>query len=452
MTKFQVIYAKSAEIKGVMIGQKGEMKSGFTKEELAKRAWEDYEALGKTYFNGVPMHKFVSDTYAQLKEKSNKNLSEEEYTTKAYYWIRNMVLFRDTYLNDKIAAYIFGSMLFQRGIKSDLIIAASNNTGSIKNILFESEIRYAVKVGDSIYFNYTDHSNPKELVSDLLAAEAYIISAPEKSGKQSITALTLPNAGDKDNTATFIVDASLDSLFSSVSVLRTSRYTGISKSKSIYDALRYTTYILDDYKIFGGISPRQKFTGASSDYHKSVNALEESYAEAKPEFVKKELQGEYGQKVVYKSFVIDQNGRSLKERDLVYTEGFQLNGMIRKAGKKYLVNVPGLVGSQLQIKNEERTRTHDMNVTYARTLSWIINFKIPAGYTAEGLKELALEIDNEAGRFVSVAEQKEDTVVITITKTYKKANVEKEKWQNMLAFVDAAYNNSYKYILLKPQN
>ncbi len=452
MTKFQVIYASSTELKGVMIGQKGEIKTGFTKEELAKKAWEEYEAVGKSYFNNMRMQAYIDDNYAQLKKKDIKTLSDAEYTTKVYYWIRNMVLYRDHYLGDKIAAYIFGSLLYQRGVKSDLVIAASNNTGKIKNILFESEIRYAVKVGDSIYFNCTDHSNPKELVAELLAAEAYIITAPEKNGSQQITPLKLPDATAKENTASFTIDASLDSSLSSLVVLRTSHYNGISKAKNIFDALRYTTYLLEDYKIYGGISPRDKFTGPSSGYYNSVRLLEEQYAEAKPEFVKSELQGEYGQKVTYKSFAVETDGRSLKEKELVYKEGYELGGMIRKAGKKYLVNVPGLVGSQLQVKKEERTRKHDINVTYARTLSWVINFKIPAGYVADGLKELAMNVDNEAGSFSAAAEQKEDTVVITITKVYKKANIEKEKWQDMLAFVDAAYNSSYKYILLKPKN
>jgi len=39
-----------------------------------------------------------------------------------------------------------------------------------------------------------------------------------------------------------------------------------------------------------------------------------------------------------------------------------------------------------------------------------------------------------------------------ITKVYKKANIAKDKWKDMLAFIDAAYNTSYKYILLKPKS
>ena len=179
--------------------------------------------------------------------------------------------------------------------------------------------------------------------------------------------------------------------------------------------------------------------------------LKDQFKESKPEFVKSELQKEFSQKVKYKSFAISSDGRTMKKKDLIYAEGFELPGLVRKAGKKYLVNVAGLVGSQLQIKKEERTRKYDINVGYARMLTWTINFKIPDGYTAEGLKEMSMSVDNETGIYTSSAEEQNGMVVLKIKKVYKKAHISKDKWKDMLAFIDAAYNNSFKYILLKPK-
>lgn len=211
--------------------------------------------------------------------------------------------------------------------------------------------------------------------------------------------------------------------------------------------------MLDDYKYYGGESPTEKMKSAQEEeYQKSVKALKDRFKEAKPEFVKSELQSEYSQKVKFKNFTLTSDGRSIKKKDLVFTEEFELPGMLRKAGKKYLVNVAGLVGSQLQIKKEERIRKFDINVGYARTFNWTINFKVPEGYIADGLKELNLSSDNETGTFTSSAEEQNGTVILKIRKVYKKANIPKDKWKDMLAFVDAAYNNSFRYILLKPRN
>ena len=113
--------------------------------------------------------------------------------------------------------------------------------------------------------------------------------------------------------------------------------------------------------------------------------------------------------------------------------------------------MPGLIGSQLQIKKEERERKYDINVGMARTLSWVINLKIPDGYKVEGIQELNYAIDNEVGTFSSEATMDNGNIILKIKKVYKTASNKKDKWPLMLAFIDAAYNYSFKYILLKPK-
>jgi hypothetical protein len=455
VTKFQVIYANKANTKGALIGEKGEIKTGFTKEELAKKAWEDYNQVGDYSYSGYGyrVQNFIDDTWAGLKKLGAKNWDEKEYIEKVYYKLRNIIVYRDNYLSDKMFAYIFGSLLFQKDIKSDLIISVSNTTGKLKDVLFDEEIKYATRVNNIIYHNATDYSNPGESVENFLGNEGYIIEKPAKSGVQSIIPFSFPDATALDNNADYVFTSSLNTDMSTLAVSRTSTYKGITKAKNINDALKYTIYMLDDYKYYGGDDPTAKMKGREEEeYDKAIAALKENFKEQKPKLVKNELQNEYGNIAKYKDFAVVNDGRSLKKQDLIFREDFELSGMVRKAGKKYLVNVAGLVGSQLQIKKEERQRKYDINVGFAKSLFWTINFKIPDGYTAEGLKELATEVTNETGTFASTADQKDGIVTIKIKKLYKKANISKDKWQDMLAFIDAAYNNSFKYILLKPKN
>ncbi len=453
LTKFQVVYSNNDKIKGALIGQVGEIKSGFSKEELAKKAWEDYEQSGSAYVQGYfTAQNIINEIWAEFKKQGAKDWTEKEYIKNAYYRLRNYVLGRDSYLSDKMAAYIFGSLLYQREIKSELIISISNDVGKLNDVLFDQEIRYVVKVNNDYYFNCTDFSNPGDLVDDLLASEAYIISQPTKSGSQDIKPIVLPDATPADNTANYTINASLSADMNTLSVSRTNAFTGISKSRNISTALKFTPYMLDDHKYYGGNSPTEKMRGSQvEEYDKSVKALKDQFKEAKPDYVKGQLQDEYHQKVKYRGFTVASDGRSLKNKDLVYTEEFDLPGMVRKAGKKYLVNIAGLVGSQLQLRKEERERKYDINVGYAKTYNWTINFKIPAGYTVEGIKELNTTVDNETGTYTAVAEEQAGTVVLKIKKIYKKANISKDKWSSMLQFIDMAYNNSYKNLLLKPQ-
>lgn len=453
LTKFQVVYSNDEKMKGALIGQVGEIKTGFTKEELARRAWEDYEKVGDFSYSGYGnVQNFINTVWSQLKKQGAKDWTEKEYINNVYYKLRNVVVNSDNYLSDKVAAYIFGSLLFQKDIKTELVISVSNALGKLSNVLFDQEIRYVCKLNNNYYFNYTDHSNPVDLVENLLGSEAYIIDQPTKQNTQNIQPLTLPDATYQDNVAEYTVNASLEADMNTLDISRTSSFIGISKARNIGDALKFTPYMLDDYKYYGGASPTEKMKEAQEEeYNKSAKALKDQFKEAKVELVKNDLQSEFHQKVKYKNFLISSDGRSLKANKLIFTEDFELPGMVRKAGKKYLVNVAGLIGSQLQIKKEERNRKFDINVGYARTLNWVINFKVPAGYTVEGIKELVTNVDNETGAYTCDAEEQNGMVVLKIKKIYKKANSSKDKWPSMLAFIDAAYNNSFKYLLLKPK-
>ena len=455
LVKFQVIYSNSDQAKGALIGEKGELKTAFSKEELARKAWEDYELVRESsLYDGPPsVQAFINTCWSELRKLGAKDWPAEQYINHAYYLIRNKILFRNQYLSDKKFAHIFGSLLFQRDIKSELVITIGNNVGKLKEILFAQEIRYIIKVGDKLYFNVTDYSNPGDLVETLLDNEAYIITAPaKKGGPQEIKSFTLPGTSSADNAAEITITTQLSPGMNSLQVARTSSYKGIHKAKNTEQALRFTPYFYDDHKNYNGNSPTDNMSSAqATNYFSSINALKEEYKKQKPEFVKESLQSEYNQRVSNVHFNLVHDGRTQKSSTLTFKEGFELTDFVRKAGKKYMVNLAGLVGSQLQIKKDEKERKHNIDVRYPRSFSWNINFKTPDGYTAEGLAELNKTVDNEAGHFSIATKEENGSVVINISKVYKARIIAQAKWNEMMAFIDAAYNSAFKYILLKPK-
>ncbi|HTF31143.1 MAG TPA: hypothetical protein VK625_19945, partial [Flavitalea sp.] len=142
--------------------------------------------------------------------------------------------------------------------------------------------------------------------------------------------------------------------------------------------------------------------------------------------------------------------RTEKTNVLTFSEEFEFPDFVRKAGKKYLVNLTALAGPQLHVKDEERIRQHDIDVRFPKKYSWTIEFKVPAGYKTEGLAELNQTVDNETGGFSIKAKEENGLVKLDIEKVYKARNVSKTKWNEMLAFIDAAYASTFKYILLTP--
>jgi hypothetical protein len=455
LVKFQVIYSNRDDVKGALVGVKGEVKSGFSKEELARKAWEDYETVGDLPFSYQysTIQAYIDQLWSELVRLGAKDLSEQQYIDQAYYLLRNKVVFMRDYISDKKFAYIFGSLLYQRNIKSELIITISNNIGQLNQVLFEQEIRYIIKVGNKLYFNLTDFSNPAELQENLLNNEAYLIDKPaKKNGIPQIAPFTLPGTTTADNTIEYTINAELSADMKKLQISRVSSYKGIQKSKNIANALKFTSYMFDDYKSYGGSDPTGSMRSKEAEeYNNTIRIVNEEYKIQKPEYVKKELQREFSQQVSNVRFTVLSDGRTQKKSTLSYKEEFDLPDFVRKAGKKYLVNLSGLTGSQLQIKKEERERKVDIDIRSPKTFSWYIQFKIPAGYTAEGLTELSRTVDNDAGSFSCTAKEENGSVIINVIKCYKVKNVPAAKWNDMLAFIDAAYNSTFKYILLKPK-
>lgn len=452
--KFQVIYSNNDQAKGALIGEKGELKTGFTSEELARKAWEDYEMVGKTYISpGLRVQDFITQCWQELSKLGAKNWDQDRYTQRAYYLLRNKIVFRDSYLGDKMFAYIFGSLLYQRDFKSEIVITTGNNIGTMNQVLFDEEIRYAIKVGDKLYFNLTDYSNPGELVESLLNNEAYIIYPPEKkSNIPQIKPYKLPGTVAEDNLTDITIKVQLSDDLKSLMVVRTSSYKGLQKSKAIADALKYTPYMFEDYVHYGGNPAYQKLTGQQlNEYLNAVSTIKADFKTQKAEHVKKSLQSEFGEAVHNIHFEVVNEGRSLEKNTLIVKDGFEISNYVRKAGDKILVNLAGLMGGQLKIKDEEKERMHDIDLRYPRSIKWAINFKIPEGYTVQGLNEISRTVENEAGTFSIAAGEEAGFVYLNISKIYKHKTVSKDKWKEMMAFTEAAYNSTFKYILLIPK-
>ncbi len=462
--KFQVIYSNKNTVIGSLTGEKGKINASFTKEELAKKAWEDFEESGSQFkypyardSYGNYMYKSldskIREYYKVLKDAGAKQWSDEEYISKAYYFVRNKAVNSDHYLADQEAAYMFSGLLLERDIKSDVVISTSRHFGQLKDVLFANEIKYVIRVNGKYYFNPTDHSNTNDLVESLLNNEAYVIEAPNKKTKQQvITPIVLPNLTAKDNTQLIKMEVVLNSNMKDLFIKRNSSYKGMLKNREIFNALRYTDYAINDYQNYNGEDPEEKMKRSEKEeYQKLLARFREENTARKKKFITSELQNEYAHKVELKKFNITNAGRSINNDELKFLEEFELFNMTRKAGKKLLINITSLMGGQLQIKEDERIRTHDIDVSYGRTLQWEIQFTIPAGYTVEGVTELNANINNEIGQFSSTALEKDGKVLINITKQYKQDKFPRTKWNDMLTFADAAYNYGYKYLVLKPK-
>ena len=168
------------------------------------------------------------------------------------------------------------------------------------------------------------------------------------------------------------------------------------------------------------------------------------------EFAKKEVEDDLDVKPVsFSDFKVLTTGNRHDQRDFTFSEKFSLDGLVKKAGNNYIVNIGNLIGGQIQVKDQQRQRKYNVYMPYPRTLSYTIRFAIPEGYVAEGIENLNRSVENETGSFISKAVMETNKVVVTVNKTYKHSFEEAADWNKLLLFLDTAYDFSQQKILLK---
>lgn len=169
----------------------------------------------------------------------------------------------------------------------------------------------------------------------------------------------------------------------------------------------------------------------------------------KVEYMKKAVEDQYDNVSAYTEFSLGSDGRSWRKQELNYTNKFELADMVKIAGNNLLVSIPGLIGDQLFVSQDDRKREVDAYMSYPRILRNVINFTIPAGYKVVGVQNLNMNIDNEAGTFAVQASVEGNSLNILVKKHYKNTTVKKENWPKLLEMLDAAFNFSQKRVLLK---
>ncbi len=440
MVKFQIVFSRVENRSDLFIGDKGELKQNISPEELAKKMNILYNKLDGSFY--------YSMAKAYLKQIGYADLREEDFIQKTYYILRHMSHFRDDGISSELFASCFTQCLELRKIPYDLIVTTPATLTRPENIIFRTEPEWMVRVKGKYVFNATMFSNPYDFKEEYLNTPAYIISLGKNP---TATPVTLPASNPEENITTNTITASIDTSGRKITVVHQKAITGLSKQFYNVQALIYTNALDDDYRSYGGEDDvRGGMKGVMLDnYETKLRERKKEDKVNKLEYMKKAMTDDYDNISAYSEFTLNTDGRTWRKQELNYTNKFELGDMIKIAGDNLLVAVPGLIGEQLFVVQDERIREEDAWLGFPRSLRNVINFTIPAGYKAVGVQNLNMNIDNEVGTFAVQASVEGSTLNILVKKLYKQMIVKKEDWAKLLQMLDAAFNFSQKKILLK---
>ncbi|MBL0272659.1 MAG: hypothetical protein IPQ06_06195 [Chitinophagaceae bacterium] len=440
MVKFQIVFSKSENRADLFIGDRGELKQNITPPELAKKMNNLYNRLdGSVYYT-------MAKGY--LKQLGYGDMKEEDFIQKSYYILRHMSHYRANGFSSELFASCLTQCLDLRKIPYELIVTTPANLTRPENIIFRTEPEWMLRVKGKYIFNATLFSNPYDYKEEFLNTPAYIISLGKNP---TATPITLPASTPDENITTNTITASMDTSGRNLVVVHQKAITGLSKQFYNIQGLVYTTALDDDHRSYGGeddIRAGMKGTVLES-YEDKLRERKKEDKTRKLEYMKKAFEDEYATITSYTEFLLNTEGRTWRKQELNYTSKFELGDMVKIAGNNLLVSVPGLVGEQLFISQDERKREADAYMSFPRSLRNIINFTIPEGYKVVGINNLNLNIDNEVGTFAVRASVEGNKLNLLVKKVYKQTTVKKENWPKLLEMLDAAFNFSQKKILLK---
>lgn len=440
MLKFQIVFSKSENRSDLFIGDRGELKQSITPQELAKKMNNLYNRLDGSYYYTMAK--------AYLKQIGYADLREDDFIQKTYYILRHISFYRANGFSSELFASCLTQCLDLRKIPYDLIVTTPLTLTKPEDIIFRTEPEWMVRVKDKFIFNATPFSNPYDLRQEFLNTPAYIISLGKNP---TATPVTLPGTKPEDNILTNTVTASVDTASRNMTVVLQKAITGFRKKSYNTEALSYTTAMDDDYRSYGGEDDiRAGLRGDALDrFEEKLRERKKEDKTKKLEYMKSEMGDYYNNVTAYNEFTLNSDGRTWRKQELNYTSKFELGDMVKIAGDNLLVSVPGLIGDQLFIPQEDRSREVDAYMSYPEVIRNVINFTIPAGYKAVGIQNLNMNLENEVGTFAVQATVEGNTLNILVKKHYKNGTVKKEDWPKLVAMLDAAFNFSQKKVLLK---
>lgn len=150
------------------------------------------------------------------------------------------------------------------------------------------------------------------------------------------------------------------------------------------------------------------------------------------------------------NFGIDCVGVRKDSADLVYHVSYDMDGLVKRAGRNIIVSIGKLIGTQKKLEGNDRVRKDDVWRKFAYADEFDIVLDLPNGYkaSAESLRKLETSVSNECGEFVATATAEGDKVHVHVRKSFLHRNEPLANWDKLLRLVDAGSAFYAKEIVL----
>jgi hypothetical protein len=467
--KFQVFFARSGKFEKRADAFLPE------KEDIIKKKVSKDDIFN--YYNDK-FRPFGDMVYIEKFLKGKKFASDEEKVREVYYFTRHNYLtqYIEAFVADEAKIFypyeLYKNPIFFRTetdfinhfmaflkdfkIDYDLIVGTERYNGSIDDILIQQNASILLRVNTTpkpLYLEFfNSFSSADQFNHNLENTKAYVLEVSK--GKRIVNAetVTLPSSSIMDNIIKTTTNVVISDDFSSLKLNKESSFSGQCKTSEQKDKLYFFDYVNEDYKKYESVPllDRVKNKNKNAQYTKEMDAVINKLKDKQKEAFKKTTGDDYELEIDDHSLKIINTGRFGKNTPFVYQEDFTIkNNLIKQTGSNYIVEIGKFLTSQIDIDKKERERKNNVYMSFPRSLENEITLTIPTGYTVSSLEKLNKNVENQTGKFTSVAVLTGNKLTIKTTKQYNNYYEPNSNWSKMVLFLDAAYQFTQEKILLK---
>jgi hypothetical protein len=452
--KFRAAFASGKGMRtfDVLLGEPGVVKNSVSKKELMDMV----ETMLSLAYDAKFFNKFI--------KKKLKNEKDPFVIAKqCYYFYRNefygpmesnLVEGNSPWSSMSQVKFVdvFSTFLAYKKIPHDIVLAVPRNISGLNDLLIENEIEWMIRVkkGDQyLYLTPFDlNTVPGTFDALLEGTEAYAIDGLVPSKKWDAKRITLPGSTASDHRTNTDIKLDLTNLeLAKASVKRS--LTGRNKLGQQYS-------VMDLYDFSDEEKARFEMPESFAGYvgRKKYLAMKDAYLAkretTRTERIKESVESDFNIKVKEVSdFKIEQTGRYDDAAEMIYSFNFTTEDIVKKAGPNYLIDVGKLVEGQTKIDGEELKRKNNIYFDNPRAFKYKIVIDIPKGYTVQGLDKLNQKTEFKVGGFTATAKEEKGQVIIETNKHYEVNYAPNSEWQNIVKFLNAAYDFSEQKLLLK---
>lgn len=374
--------------------------------------------------DGKKEYRHIENEAKRMAKQCNveyKNLNDEEKAIWLFYTIRftQLLNFDINQLSKTIhiGNYSFNHVAFpiyatfkSAGLEPGVLISSDRTGFRLKEILSKDDLLLTTFIpGSQKFFSFQSvYDLPLSTPSDiegLKDVRSFIYnprSKPKADNGQEVKASTSDKNAHIEN-----LQLSLTPDKNNLAVHRSTTLKGFYKVDAQRALILYEDYYEEERKSFHEEKSLIESLEDGKRSAKSVDEVKNAFKEArnkqKDQFVS-EAKEWFSQDVSdLKDYKTDTLGVRISAPNFVYSSSFNLNGLVKKAGNNIIVEIGKIEGEPLVIKPEQRKRDIDMYAPFARSIEYNIEFKIPDGYTVQGIEALNKNVTNETGFFIAEA-------------------------------------------------